>query len=140
MGREGIDIVMSGFAYLATVYTNHPKGTDAAYRMAVKAAAALSRHVLSVYSPVVHCHPLEAIGGLKKSHAEWLAFDLPMMYAASELIVLDTPKVDTSAGVGVEIEAFRSQDKPIIFIAPSELGLTIEELGFDRDMFCCHLT
>jgi hypothetical protein len=107
----------ASFWYLATVYSKHPNGLEAAHVMAARAAADLLRLGVTVYSPICHTHPIAMIGGLDPlDHAIWLPADAPFMRAARGLIVLKSPGWESSFGIGEERKAFQQMAKPICFI------------------------
>lgn len=110
------------FWYLATPYSKHPDGIDAAFRGAALAAAALVRLGAPVYSPIAHSHPVATYGGLDPlDHDIWLPAMLPFMRAASGLIICTMAGWETSYGVKFETNVFRMAGKPVLHMrAPKD--------------------
>lgn len=107
------------FCYLATVYSKHPNGLEAAFRMACEARARLVKAGVRVFAPIVHSHPVALAGGIDPyDHLIWLPDDAPFMQAASELIVYTSEGWEQSYGIAEEIKAFREASKPISFWDP----------------------
>ncbi len=105
------------FMYLATPYSKYEGGIDEAFKLACRARAALMRLGLSVYSPIVHCHPVAIEGNIDPlDHEIWLRDDRPFMLAAHSLIVLKAKGWDVSYGIGEEIKTFKEQHKPIFYM------------------------
>lgn len=108
--------------YLATPYTKYEGGIDLAFAEAARIAALLLTTGVRVYSPIAHTHPLAIYGNLDPlDHSIWLPFDEAMMEAADCLIVARMKGWDVSYGVQHEIEFFRSDRKPVVFIDPVSL-------------------
>jgi hypothetical protein len=95
---------LGGIVYLASPYTHK----DAAVRewravAACKAAAALMRQGLVVFSPVAHSHHVAKFGGVAPCDLDfWMHQDLPMVGKCSAIIVLDLPGWQDSKGVNRE--------------------------------------
>lgn len=106
-----------GYLYLATPYSKHPEGIDAAFRHACAAAGRLLSRGVKVFSPIAHSHPIAINGNVDPlSHEIWLAADRPFMDAARGMIVVMMPGWEESYGVQHEIEVFREQNKPIHYL------------------------
>jgi hypothetical protein len=100
--------------YVSTPYSKYPGGIDAAWTDACKAAAALIKQGIAVYSPIVHTHPVAVHGHIDPyNHAIWIPLDRHMMRACDGLIVVCMPTWETSKGVDIEITEFRSAGKRI---------------------------
>jgi hypothetical protein len=108
---------MQPFWYLATSYTKHPDGVEAAYEMALHAAAMLTVADILAYSPIVYMHPIAKLLP-DKDHAFWLQMDRPLMDAACGLIVLKDGNWEASEGIAHEIKVFTAAGKPILFMDP----------------------
>lgn len=118
------------FFYLATVYSRHPHGIEAAHREACIQAAYLIRHGVPVYSPIAHTHPIAIHGALDPlDHDIWLPADEPMMRAAVGLIVCKMHGWETSKGVQHEIDVFEKADKPIIFMEPGLVPVCFRDVA-----------
>lgn len=108
--------------YLATVYSKHKEGLDAAYIDAARIAAKLLVAGIKVYSPIAHTHPLAVYGGLDPlDHAIWLPFDEAMMNAADILIVAQMDGWEVSKGIAHEIKFFETRGKPIYDLDPATM-------------------
>lgn len=104
------------FYYLATVYTQHPEGIDAAHMDACKASAQLMSAGVPVFCPIAHSHYVAAHGELDPlDHELWMRADAPMMEAAGGLIVVKMPGWETSRGIAEERRSFAAAEKPILF-------------------------
>jgi hypothetical protein len=133
-------------AYLATPYSQYAAGIEAAFADAARLASRLVGMGITVYSPVVHGHPLSIHGGLEpRDHDLWLALDRPMMVRCDVLIVAQLPGWQESEGIAAEVDAFLHAGKPIYDLDPlamllvrrrpdrRRLGeMTIEELTEER--------
>lgn len=108
---------MSRYWYVATKYSMHRAGLDAAFDDACDAAVTLTKAGLSVYSPIVHTHCIATRGNINPlDHDFWLAVDDPLMQAAAGLIVVMMPGWKESRGVTEEIAYFRAAKKPIMYL------------------------
>lgn len=106
--------------YLATVYSKHPDGIDAAHVMACRAAADLIRAGIPVFSPIAHTHPIAIHGAIDPlDHSIWLPADAPMMAGARGLIVYCSEGWRDSYGIGEEIKAFTTAGKSIVHMTPT---------------------
>lgn len=115
---ENLDLyamrAVDGFLYLATPYSRFPGGIEDAFECACRCAAWLIRQGLSVYCPIAHTHPVAIHGGLDPlDHEIWMPADLPMMRAATGLVVAMMPSWEQSVGVKAEISQFQEDDKPV---------------------------
>ncbi len=114
---------MNKFWYLATPYTKYPGGHEQAFEDAAKWAAFLLDCGMSVFSPIVHSHPLSKY--VKKAnntdHRFWLDTDRPFMEAACGMIVVQLPGWEKSDGIAEEIEIFCAAGKPILHLDPREI-------------------
>lgn len=111
--------MQKGFWYLATPYSKHPGGIEEAFRAASREAALYVRAGIPVVSPIAHTHPIAAHGGLDfYDHSIWMPMDEPLMAAAVGLIVVRMPTWEQSKGIQMEIAAFRTAGKPIVFTEP----------------------
>jgi hypothetical protein len=105
------------FWYLATSYTKHPGGLEAAYEMAVAATAVLMDAGIRVFSPIVHSHPVsKIIRGTDVGF--WLKADAPMMDAAHGMIILRDGNWGDSNGIAKERNRFTEACKPIVYMDP----------------------
>jgi hypothetical protein len=111
--------------YLATPYTKHPDGIEAAWEEACRITAKLILANVPVYSPIAHTHPVAIHGGIDPlDHEIWLTADEPMMQAATGLMVAMMTGWEGSYGIGVEIEAFTRAGKPVVYLDPDTFEIT----------------
>lgn len=110
---------MTGFDYLATVYTKHPQGQHVAWLQACRWAAEFIKAGVPVFSPIAYTHQI-AIQGLMNplNHDFWMAIDRPFMEAARGLIVVTSEGWLDSVGIAEEIAYFAGVRKPIRYWAP----------------------
>lgn len=112
--------------YLATPYSKYPGGHHEAFRQAAKAAGLLHNAGHTVFSPIVHSHPLVTIGGVDGTDFDaWRGVDEVMMYHAYGLIVCMLPGWDKSAGVAEEMKFFRDRfpRRPLRYMEPGSATL-----------------
>ncbi|MDQ0305360.1 DUF1937 family protein [Ancylobacter polymorphus] len=104
----------AGYWYLATAYSKHPAGLDAAHEMACRAVGALRSLGVVAFSPIAHWHPVGRLLGINPlDHDLWMEIDKPMMEGAEGLIVLCSPGWQASRGIAVEIDFFRESCLPV---------------------------
>lgn len=103
------------FWYLGTVYTAHPLGTARAYREAVYLGAQMIRRGVNFYCPIVHWHPIALEGGVDNHHEYWMEIGAPMMNRCDGMICCMMPGHGNSRGLTHEVDAFKQQNKPVIY-------------------------
>lgn len=116
-----------GIIYVAAPYTD-PDSTVRLrrYREATIAAAKLIAMRYVVYSPLTMTHPIDielSEEGATLGSDYWVAFDEAFMVHCCAIVVLKTQGWDVSRGVDREIRYFREQERPVIFLEPSEIDL-----------------
>lgn len=112
--------------YLATPYSKYPGSLELAFRDAARLTAKLLKEGVSVYSPIAHTHPIAIHGDIDPlDHSIWLKFDEAMMEKADALVVAMMPTWEISYGIGKEIEWFLEHDKPIYYLNPEDMGVSI---------------
>jgi hypothetical protein len=110
---------MKGFWYLATPYSKYAEGIEAAYWMAVRARGYFLQAGLSVFSPIVHSHPVAVECNLDPlDHNLWLPDDEPLMEAARGLIMYQADGWERSYGMQVEADHFIARGKPLVNFKP----------------------
>jgi hypothetical protein len=113
---------MKGYWYLGSQYSLHPKGLDAAFADAARAAALFVKAGVPVLSPITHSHPIAVMGEIDpRDHQVWMPVDHPLMAGAIGLVVLMTEGWESSYGLKVEIDQFKSARKPVVFMIPGIL-------------------
>lgn len=109
--------------YLASPYSKYQLGLDAAFKHACVASAQLVAKGVRLYCPIAHTHPIALYGDIDpRDHVTWLTLDAPFMQQACGLLVADMPGWDESYGIGVEIQSFETQGKPVFHIDWAEQG------------------
>ena len=109
----------NGYWYLASPYSKYPDGLEKAFLDAARAAGWFNNRGISVYSPIVHTHPIAKVAGIDPVDQEfWLEVDRPMMNAAHGLIVLQLEGWEESSGIAYEIEVFQDTEQEIIYAEP----------------------
>lgn len=115
---------LDGYAYLATVYSKYQKGRARATEIACLAAAQLMRDGVVVYSPIAHSHYVAEIGGIDPlDWSIWQFQNQPLMDHAAALVVLTMEGWQESVGVTHEIASFVASGRPVLYLAPGELGV-----------------
>ena len=104
--------------YLASPYS-HPQEYIRVYRFneACRAAAFLTCQGRHVFSPIAHSHPI-ALHGLPLDAGYWLAFDLEMLGACQEIVVLRLDGWDRSVGVRAEVAKATEWGMPVSYMDP----------------------
>jgi hypothetical protein len=111
----------TAFYYLATPYTNYEGGLEKAYHDARMITAGFLKQGVTVFSPIVHTHPVARIGGIDPLDLNiWIPFDEPFMRAAGACIVAMLPGWKKSKGVRAEIDFFNAAGKPVLYYDPEE--------------------
>lgn len=109
--------------YLATPYTKDPRGIEAAFIDAARAAAEMVRRGVMVFSPIAHSHPIAIHGALNPlDHSIWLPFDEAIMRVCDGLLIVKMPGWRESYGIGEERKIFRAAGKSERFLSWPELA------------------
>jgi hypothetical protein len=104
----------SGYWYLATSYSKHPGGLEAAHDMACRAVGLLWKRGVTAFSPIAHGHQIAKVAQIDAlDHDFWMKIDRVMMETAEGLVVVRSPGWEHSRGVAEEIEFFRESCLPI---------------------------
>lgn len=105
------------FWYIATVYSKHEDGLDAAHKMACEQAALLLRKGVPVFSPIAHGHPIAQYGNIPPTlHELWVAIDKPMIEAACGVIMVASKGWMQSRGMMHELQYFTDAGKPVVWM------------------------
>jgi hypothetical protein len=111
-------------AYLGTPYTRYGAGLDAAFEVAADLTARLTTAGLTVYSPIVHSHPLAKHGGLDPLDLSiWYPHNDALMARCDSLIVAHMDGWRDSIGIAYEIAYFKRVGKPIFDMNPATLTM-----------------
>jgi nucleoside 2-deoxyribosyltransferase len=124
--------------YLASPYT-HPDThiRQWRFREACRAAAALLRAGVTVFSPIAHSHPLARFG-MPTSWEFWSQVDREYLSRCDVLAVLTLAGWRESVGVQAEIQLAHELGIPVVYVSPTELDAedrdppTLEELAQRR--------
>jgi len=106
------------FWYLASIYSQHPRGFDAAYQEALDYAAILLRAGIYAFSPIVHSHPVasERAGLDGGSHNLWMPLDIAILKGSHGLLIAPQDGWRLSKGIEMEINAAKVNDIPIFLL------------------------
>jgi hypothetical protein len=109
-------------AYLATVYTKHEGGMEAAFIEAAKIAGRLFAAGIPTFSPIAHAYPFVRYADLDPlDYASWQPIQERLMDACDALIVAHMTGWQESVGIAHEIGYFESSKKPIFDLDPETL-------------------
>ena len=109
---------MSGFWYLATPYSKHPRGIEAAYNEAIAAAVICICSGVMVFSPIAHTHAIAVVGELPGHYERWSELDEAMISAATGVIVVQMDGWQQSSGIAAEIALAERLGKPVLYMLP----------------------
>lgn len=102
--------------YMASVYTQFPRGLEQAYIEASKCAAMLLRRGMNVFSPIAHSHPIAIYGAIDAvDHDFWMRLDKAILDECDALLVVMMPGWRDSRGIKAEIEHAKESGKQIVF-------------------------
>lgn len=105
--------------YLACPYSHpDPAVRQARFEAANRAAGAMMRDGLYVYSPISHTHPIAMVCDLPLGWDYWEGYDRAMLAACSELVVLMLAGWQESVGVQGEMQIAEELGLPVRFIEP----------------------
>lgn len=105
---------MSQLIYLASPYS-HPEAEvrEARFQDACRAAGALMKAGLNVFSPIAHSHPMATLGDVPPVHDCWYGYDLAYLPFCRGMIVLMLPGWCDSKGIYGEVAAANAQGIPV---------------------------
>ena len=108
--------------YLASPYS-HPEVVvrEQRFHDACRAVAMLLASGLTVFSPIVHGHPL-VDHGLPTDWPFWERFDRDHLVRCDEVVVLMLDGWRESVGVAAEIRIAGELGKPVRYLAPEATG------------------
>lgn len=110
------------FWYLATPYSKYKDGPQAASDAAARIAGDLIRQGIHVYSPIAHSHTIATNSKMDLHDYDiWLPLDEQFMKASCGIIVAQMDGWDKSKGIQWEIDWYKKNKKPIVYIHPGEL-------------------
>jgi len=104
--------------YLASPYSDpDPAVRQQRFEAACAMAATMLRAGHSVFSPIVHSHPLVAYG-LPTDWSFWQRVDVEHLRQCDEVVVLMLDGWDCSTGVREEVRLARELGKPVRYVGP----------------------
>jgi hypothetical protein len=119
--------------YLASPYSHpDPAVRQKRFEAACRAAAALLRAGVSVFSPIAHSHPI-AQHGVPGTWEFWQQIDREYLLHCRAVVVLRLPGWVTSVGVQAEIDLARRWGIPVIEVDAEHL----EAQTRSRPPVCC---
>jgi len=112
--------------YLCSPYTSYRNGDIwAAYQEAARIAGLLTKQGHTVYSPVVHSHPLAIYAKIDPLNWQfWMKADAPFVAACQECLVAMMEGWRESQGVTAEIAEFQRVGKPVHYVDPVTLKIS----------------
>ena len=90
------------------------------FEAACRAAAALLRAGVAVFSPIAHSHPIAQFG-VPTTWEFWSRLDREYLARCDVLAVLTLPGWRESVGVQAEMTLARELGVPLVFVTPDEL-------------------
>jgi hypothetical protein len=107
--------------YLASPYSHRDSAVrQKRFEAACRAAAALLRADIAVFSPIAHSHPI-AEYGVPTTWDFWQRVDRQYLRHCQALVVLRLPGWEASVGVQAEIELARLWGIPVLEVDPEHL-------------------
>jgi hypothetical protein len=105
------------FVYLSSPYTHDEIAIEEfRYERAMDAVVWLLNRKITVYSPIVHFHPIAWTHNLSRDIQFWRNHNLNMLLSAREVIVLAIPGWKESIGVSWEREEATNNNKPLSYL------------------------
>lgn len=112
-------------AYLATPYTDYPRGVDNAFWDACTIAGDLLFTGIKVFCPIAHGHAVEMHSDIRRNDMSiWGPLNARMMAACDVLIVAHLEGWADSKGIAEEVRAFEAAGKPIFDLDPATMAMT----------------
>ncbi len=108
--------------YVATPYSKHPAGIQAAFDDAALETARLVKHGVAVFSPIVHSHPIAIAGEINPlDHGIWLPVCGPFIARCDGIVMCMMEGWRYSYGMNVELNAFKDAGKPVVWMTPGRV-------------------
>lgn len=101
--------------YLASPYSANP---DVFYAQTVQAMTKLMGEGHRLFSPILHCRPMETDGGLPGDFEFWQGYNQHMISKADAMWVLGVDGWRESKGVRAEIEIAKFLGIPVYLLSP----------------------
>lgn len=104
-----------------SAYSNpDPERREKNFQIAMLAVLLFMRRGVTVYSPIVSCHPIAEVFNLETDHHFWTFQNQAMMEISERAVIVALPGWGNSAGIKAEIEFYSSLGKPIGFLSAEE--------------------
>jgi len=128
--------------YLASPYSKYPEGMEAAFIEVSKQAAFLKNEAgIDTFVPIAHSHPVAKYGKMDAvDHDLWLAWDKKFIDRCDGMIVCKMPSWENSFGVNWEIDQFKAQGKPIIYMEPNKVPFRMIDVNMVNHDHAIHRT
>jgi Domain of unknown function (DUF1937) len=81
-----------------------------------------------LYSPIVHCHPMAEAHNMPRDFQFWSDYNIQMISASKEVIILQLPGWEESRGIVEEISYCKSAEIPILSWTPESCGDSYPDL------------
>lgn len=123
------NISIPGLIYLASPYSKHPRGTEAAFKEVARLTGLMLEYDFLVFSPIVYSHHLAEFISVRtgdEEHEFWMGIDRPIFRRCDAIVVAQLDGWDTSKGVTEELAWFRWARKPVYFLNPETLHIEKE--------------
>jgi len=103
--------------YLASPYTDpDPKVREVRFHQAAVAAGRMMREGQTVFSPIVHCHPIALLVGLPTDWNFWRTYCELFAGKCRKLVVLKLDGWEASVGVQKEVAIAKRLGIPVEYI------------------------
>lgn len=111
--------------YIATPYTKYRQGIQEAWKAAVEVCGKLKHAGVTLYSPIVHSHPIAILGDIDPLDFKmWIKDNESQVADADAIAVIQMEGWEESYGVKVETDAFIVAKKPVYLVHPATLEVT----------------
>src|SRR5689334_19651139 len=110
--------------YLATPYSQYPRGHEMAFIDAAKLSSKLTMAGISIFCPIVHGHPQSHHGDVpKEDYSIWMPVNFRWAKKCDALLIGKLESWELSFGIAEEIQFFKADLKPIFHIDPETLTI-----------------
>ena len=124
-GESALKAGPSHLSYLAAPFTSDAPAVQSARRDAVKhVSGVLVQNGHVVFSPLEYTEGMQKRGVFPPQG--WYAFDLVMLQACQELIILELPGWKTSYGVIIEVATAKAMNIPVTLMTMEQANLPPE--------------
>jgi hypothetical protein len=113
--------------YIASPYTHREQRIRVQrFNQTVALVAALQvRHPRKIlFSPIIHCHPIDRAQAGKMDYTFWINWSSELLDRADSMWVLCMPDWKTSRGIQAEIMQCSAAGKPVLYVDYQLLEVT----------------